>query len=238
MCTRFTMGQERAVLAKRFGFDPDAPALQKRWNQAPGQDAAVVVFSDGRRRLDLMRWGLVPFWAEDPKIGSRLINARAESLADKPSFREAFRSRRCLVPADGFYEWAKGPGNRKQPLRFVLSGGAPFAFAGLWESWEKGQSGARHPLITFTIITTQPNDLVSPVHNRMPVILKPGDEETWFSGGPEEASRLLRPYPAREMESYAVSTRVNSPANEGPELIEPVAEQGGLFAGGLEGGGA
>ena len=232
------MGQERAVLAERFGFDPAGPPLAKRYNQAPGQDAAVVVAGPAGRRLDLMRWGLVPFWADDPKIGSRLLNARAESVADKPSFRAAFRSRRCLVPADGFYEWAKGPGNRKQPLRFTLAGGAPFAFAGLWESWEKGEGGAEHPLTTFTIITTEPNELVSRVHNRMPVILQNEDEEAWLSGNPEEASRVLKPYPADQMQSYAVSTRVNSPANEGPELIEPLAEQGELFGGRPQGEGA
>jgi putative SOS response-associated peptidase YedK len=228
MCGRYSQSQEKAVLAGRFNFPDEGPPLARRYNQAPGQDAGVVISLPKGRRLVMMRWGLVPSWARDAKIGNRLINAQAETLTEKPAFRSAFRSRRCLVLADGYYEWAKGRGG-KQPMRFVLKDRGSFAFAGLWESWAPRRKEATEAVCTFTVITTRPNQLAAEVHDRMPAILRPRDEEVWLAGRPDLAAKALGPYPAEEMECYPVSTRVNSPANEGDDLIEPVATQAGLF---------
>ena len=160
-----------------------------------------------------LHWGLVPSWADDPKIGNRMINARAETAADKPSFRTAMRRRRCLIVADGFYEW-QTIGKRRQPMYIHMRDGRPFAFAGLWESWE----GADHSALeSCTILTTSANDLVRPIHDRMPVIIAPADYARWLDPAVQQAEPilpLLRPYPAEEMEAYAVSTRVNSPARD------------------------
>jgi putative SOS response-associated peptidase YedK len=180
----------------------------------------VVAGEDGSRRLISMRWGLVPYWAEDPGIGSRMINARAETAAEKPAFRDSFRRRRCLVAADGFFEWQKAPGG-KQPYLIRLEGGAPFAFAGLWDRW-RGRRG--RVLETFTILTTTPNELVRPIHDRMPVILPAEARSRWLAEDAEsEALReLLGPLPGEGMEAFPVSQLVNSPANDSLECLQPI----------------
>lgn len=200
----------------------DLEPLQPRFNIAPTQPVAVVRFGPGARQLAWLKWGLVPSWARDASIGNRLINARAESVADKPAFRTAFRRRRCLVLADGFYEWRR-TGAKKQPFFIRLRDDRPFAFAGLWESWE----GADHSsLETCTILTTGPNELMKPIHDRMPVILASDDYEHWLDPAvqePEQLAPLLRPYPSDAMLALAVGTHVNNPRNDGPECIVPAA---------------
>lgn len=232
MCGRYTLAGDESLLAERFGFDPGGVRLTPRYNQAPGQDAAVVV-EDGGRRLKLLRWGVVPAWAKKPGRAGPLINARAETLADKPTFKGAFRRRRCLVLADGFYEWRRAAGKRSRPSRFVLADSAPFAMAGLWQPPPKGEGGdpagdpPADPLPTFVIVTTAANELVSPVHDRMPVILTREAEGLWLDPSledPEALAHLLAPLPAGRMRSYPVSTRVNSVANDGPDLIQPATE--------------
>lgn len=224
MCGRYSNAADEALLAERFGFPAGEAALTPRYNQAPGQDAAVVTADAAGRRLAMMRWGLVPSWARDPAQAKPLINARAETLAHKPSFKNAYKKRRCLVLADGFYEWRKGPGGRRSPWRFALSHGAPFAMAGLWEP---GRGEGQSPQPTFTIVTTDANELVGRIHPRMPVILLPQAEEIWLDESlqdPEPLGRVLAPYPAEQMTSYQVSPKLNSAASEGPELIRPASE--------------
>ncbi len=208
MCGRYTLFVDPADLGDLFGVAvPEG--MTPRYNIA----------NNDRGRIAFFRWGLVPAWAKDPSIGNRLINARAETLAEKPAFRAAYRARRCLVLADGFYEWRKEAG-RKTPLYVRLRSGKPFAFAGLWESWRSPQDEL---LFSCAIITTQPNELLAPIHDRMPVILDPAAYELWLDPSerrPVDLQRWLRPYPAGEMVAYPVSTRVNDPANEGPELVE------------------
>jgi putative SOS response-associated peptidase YedK len=181
----------------------------------------------------MLRWGLVPAWAQEERVGYRMINARAETVADKPAYRGPFRRTRCLIPADGFFEWAPAAGGR-QPYFLARRDGRPFALAGLWDQWI-GPNGAK--LRSFTIVTTTANSLVSPIHERMPVMLPPQDEALWLDreASPEELAGLLRPYAAQDMEAHAVSPRVNSPAAAGPGLIEPVAVPGDLFTPGGEG---
>ncbi|MFH1724017.1 MAG: SOS response-associated peptidase, partial [Elusimicrobiota bacterium] len=170
MCGRYTQTADIKTLQRRFGFRAEGAAFAPRYNIAPGQTAPLVV-RDEARRLALMRWGLVPSWAKDPAIGHRMINARSETIAEKPAFRKPFEKRRCLVVADGFYEWRRA-GRAKVPVRFVRKDGAPFAFAGLWDRWRvPGET----PLDTFTVLTTSANSLVAEVHARMPVILREDD---------------------------------------------------------------
>jgi putative SOS response-associated peptidase YedK len=194
---------------------------QPRYNIAPTQPVAVIP-NDGQNRLDFYVWGLIPFWAKDPAIGSRMINARSETLAEKPSFKSALRRRRCLIPADGFYEWQANPsGKGKTPMYIRLQDGKPFAFAGLWERWNSPDGST---ILSTTIITTRPNALMEPIHNRMPVILPSSAYAAWLT--PEETDAaallpLLEPYPAQAMAAYAVSTLVNSPAHDAPDLIQP-----------------
>jgi putative SOS response-associated peptidase YedK len=203
-----------------------------RFNIAPSQPLAAVRFDAERngRALAWLQWGLVPPWADDPSSGNRLINARAETAATKPAFREAFRHRRCLVPADGFYEW-KRQGDSKQPYYIRLKDDSPFAFAGLWEHWRRGEL----EIESCTILTTDANELVSPLHNRMPVIIEPADFKQWLdplAQDPKLVEPLLVTYPADEMIAYPVSRVVNSPRVDAPECIEPAAlekTQGSLF---------
>jgi putative SOS response-associated peptidase YedK len=204
--------------------------MAPRYNIAPSQPVAVVP-NDGKNTLDFYVWGLVPFWAKDPQIGNRMINARAETLAEKPSFKTAFRRRRCLVLADGFYEWQRKPiasssrsTGAKTPMYIKMTSGEPFAFAGLWETWN-APDGSR--LISCNIITTEPNELVSQIHNRMPVILPTDAYQTWLDPherAPSELSPLLKPYPADQMVSYPVSKQVNNPTNDLPTCIQEVQE--------------
>src|SRR5262245_14180844 len=219
MCGRFVRKRSASTLAGEFGVSEISDDIQPSFNIAPTHNVAVVI-DDGTKQLVSMRWGLIPYWADDPTIGSRHINARAETLMQKAAFKHAFTKRRCLVIADGFYEWEKSE-NGKVPLLFRLRSDRPFGFAGLYETW-KSPLGER--LITCTIITTEPNELVLPIHNRMPVILPKDAEDFWLDSSVEQTIRLLdilRPYPAAEMEAFAVSSLVNSVKNDSPACIEP-----------------
>ena len=221
MCGRYNLISNLTVLGERFEFDPRQLTLDSAYNVAPTQNVLTVV-GDAPRRAGFMRWGLIPFWAKNPSIGSRMINARAETVAGKPSFRDAFKRRRCLVLADGFYEWRRTPSG-KRPMRVALRSGEPFAFAGIWSVW-KDAEGNRRP--TCAIITTAANELLKPIHHRMPVILPRDMEGLWLDRSIEDPNRLqsvLTPYPDDAMEAYEVSTLVNSVANDGPELVARVA---------------
>ena len=207
--------------------------LPLRFNIAPTQPiAAVRQLGPGEpRQLDALRWGLIPSWAKDPAIGNRMINARAETLAEKPAYRAAYRQRRCLVLADGFYEWQK-TASGKQPYYIRLADDRPFAFAGLWERWQDKTLKDAPVLESCTIITTDANQLVQPIHDRMPVILAPEDYEQWLDpslDAAEQLAPLLRSYPAEKMTAYPVSSLVNRPTNDSPECIQPQQEQRSLF---------
>lgn len=220
MCGRFTLTDPDQDLAVQFNL-PDIPDMKPRYNIAPTQAVAAVRIAPEStvRELAVLHWGLIPFWAKDPAIGARMINARSETVAEKPAFRAAFRRRRCLVVADGFYEWQKLNGG-KQPFYVRLRDGRPFAFAGLWEHWQ-GADGSE--IESCTLLTTQPNDLIRPLHNRMPVILRPKDYELWLDPKVQQAEALqplLSAYPSEEMDAYAVSRFVNSPKNDDPRCIE------------------
>lgn len=223
MCGRYTLSTPTDLLSDLYELETEVEA-EPRFNIAPTQEAPVVRMSaDTRaRRLDLLRWGLVPFWAKDPSIGNRMINARSETVAEKPAYRVSLRKRRCLVLADGFYEW-QATGGPKQPFFFHRQDGDPFAMAGLWDRWEKGEAG---PLETFTILTTSPNEVVAPIHKRMPVILQPEDYDRWLDPSLEDLDSLLpllEPASDTLLEAVAVSTYVNNPAHEGPDCIEPIS---------------
>ena len=220
MCGRYTLASPTERLAEEFGVDASSIELAPNYNVAPTQTVAAVLEEGGQRRLEVLRWGLIPPWADDPGIGSRMINARSETAPGKPSFRRAFRERRCLIPADGFYEWQRTNG-AKQPYYIHMEDGRPFAFAGLWESWSKGEGEIR----TCTILTTGANALVGEVHDRMPVILAHDTYDVWLDPASErdELTGLLAPYPEDEMEAYPVSRFVNSPSNNDPRCIEPAA---------------
>jgi putative SOS response-associated peptidase YedK len=224
MCGRFALISETEQVAELFEVEntavPIPPAIP-RYNIAPTQPVlAVRLDENGRRELTFFRWGLIPSWSKDMSVGSRLINARAETVTEKPSFRNAFKRRRCLIPADGFYEWQKVNG-KKQPLYIHGTDGRPLALAGLWELWQDPE-GTR--LQTCTILTTTPNELMASIHDRMPVIIEPEDFSMWLDPGqnPDDALHLLRPYPAEKMTAYPVSTAVNSPSNDTPECIQAV----------------
>ncbi len=207
MCGRFQASRAPAEVARWFKTTGPLPNARERYNAAPTQSLLTVLRdpesgADGAegRRLDAMRWGLIPFWAKDAKVAYSTINAMAETVAIKPAFRDAFKSRRCLVPADGFYDWRKLDAKNKQPYRFIMADGAPFAFAGLWERWNNPANG--ETVRSFTIITTTPNALCAPVHNRMPVILDPADYPAWLGetpAGGDALQALLRPFPAERL---------------------------------------
>jgi putative SOS response-associated peptidase YedK len=221
MCGRYTLTVPVEILAEEFGVTGPLPEVPPSYNIAPTQEVAAVLTDDGERRLEMLRWGLIPSWADDPGIGSRMINARSETVPEKPSFRRAFRERRCLILADGFYEW-KRTNDGKQPYYIRMEGGRPFAFAGLWESWR----GGREEIRSCTILTTEANDRVSNIHHRMPVILAPEDHELWLDPDVREADLLLpllAPYPDDVMEAYPVSRFVNRPTNDDPRCVEPLA---------------
>ena len=221
MCGRFALIVDAAVLADVFDVDPPRD-LRPRFNIAPTQNVPIVrAGREQARELAEARWGLVPSWAKDEKIGARMINARGETVAEKPSFRSAVKSRRCLIPASGFYEWITTDSG-KQPHFIHFSDARLFAFAGLWERWQKGASGS---LETCTIITTDPNPLMADLHNRMPVILNAATWSEWLAPAPLSPERLhdlFLPYPAEGMEAYPVSTHVNKPVNDDSECIARV----------------
>ena len=221
MCGRFTLTVDPGQLQDAFPWVEFPEDISQRFNIAPSQPVAVIP-NDGLNRVDFFNWGLIPFWAKDPKIGNRMINARAETIAEKPSFRGSFKYKRCLVLADGFYEWRKEPGSKtKTPMYLRLKDRKPFAFAGLWDNWH-AKDGSE--IRTCTIITTEPNLLVKDIHNRMPVILPKNVYQDWLQEGENDQSQLqsfLKPYPAEQMEAFPVSRYVNSPQNDSPECILP-----------------
>ena len=222
MCGRFTLAADNETLAEAFPGVNIPESLAPRYNIAPTQPIGVVR-NIVPNTAELLHWGLIPHWAKDPNIGSKMINARAESLAEKPSFRESFRKRRCLVLADGFYEWKKVPAsNIKIPMYIKLKSGRPFAFAGLWDTWGSGDEEIR----SCTIITTSSNELVASIHDRMPIILLPSDYLAWIDSketSPESLQGLLTPYPSEEMIAYQVSYKVNDQKVESRDCLSPVS---------------
>jgi putative SOS response-associated peptidase YedK len=247
MCGRYMLRADPALLRRAFGIDEISQTprdLVPRFNIAPTQPVPIVRNRADRelkvirraeggatRELATVRWGLIPAWAKDPSIGNRTINARAEGLADKPAFRAAFRSRRCIVPASGFYEWKRQGRGPKRPYLIRRRDGEPIGFAGLWESWRDPATG--EAVETCTIVTCEPNGLMAELHDRMPVILDPADYDRWLDPKASGAEELLRPCPAERLEAVPVSTRVNSPANDDESLLrpegEPLALQGALL---------
>jgi putative SOS response-associated peptidase YedK len=236
MCGRFTLSQSAETIAAAFDLDFDSdevPTIPPRYNIAPTQPIAVIrkTIDHPQREFTYLSWGLVPSWSKDPKIGSRLINARAETLAEKPSFRAAFKRRRCLIVADGFYEWQRSSttnggrsAEKKQPYYFRLKNHQPFAFGGLWEHWENGNGDV---IESCTIITTTANEVLSPIHDRMPVILPPKGYDLWLDPTIEkdkDLHTLLRPYAEEEMESYPVRSVVNNPRHDSPDCIAPLED--------------
>jgi putative SOS response-associated peptidase YedK len=223
MCGRYILSHTTEEVAARFKVQEILFELTPRFNIAPTQPVPVVR-QNGSRVLDGFRWGLVPFWAKDPQIGNKMINARAETLAEKPSFKKSLAQRRCLIPADGFYEWMR-KGKEKQPMYIHPASGDVFAFAGLWDEWRSPDGS---PLRTCTIITTTPNELMSGIHNRMPAILRPEDEELWLDKSITDAPELLsllRPYPDEALKAQPVSTAVNSPVFDSPQCVESIVEE-------------
>lgn len=224
MCGRFTLTADLEDLRRMFLFAQQADLTYKRrYNIAPGQEILVVTEESGQRYLSAMRWGLIPAWARDQRTGYKMINARAETVHQKPSFRQAFRERRCLIPADGFYEW-KGVGQEKIPFRIILPDKPVFAFAGLWEEWRSPEGKI---ITSCCIITTEANAFMADIHHRMPVILaEAGEQASWLtSRGPNAGDalrELLQPYRG-PLEAYRVSKAVNSPRVDGPECIAPLA---------------
>jgi putative SOS response-associated peptidase YedK len=223
-CGRFARRSTQEELADWFGVAlEDMPWFMPSFNVAPQSVQPVVRLSHdtGEREFALQRWGLVPHWAKDAKLGFSTINARAEEAASKPAFREALKRRRCLVPADAFFEWQRLDAKSKRPFAIALKSGEPYAFAGLWESWQPKDGS---PLETFTILTTAPNEIMAPIHNRMPVIVTPKDYDQWLDPGntAKPPVDLLHPYPAERMRAWPVSDRVGNVRNNDPELLEPV----------------
>ena len=221
MCGRYTLVNPMAFVD---AFGPAlvrAPLQGPRYNVAPTQEVPVLFVQEAQRVLEVMRWGLIPPWAKDPAIGSRMINARAETAAQKPSFRSAFRSRRCLLAADGFYEWKK-VGSVKQPMYIRVDEGKPFALAGLYEIWSPDQTDR---IVSCTILTSEANTLLKSIHPRMPVILPHEHHEAWLDSSlsdPAKLQPMLRPFDAARMDAYPVSKYVNSPGNDSPECVAPL----------------
>jgi putative SOS response-associated peptidase YedK len=228
MCGRYTIGKGVQEAVERFKVQLLSFEFESRYNVAPSQPIPVIT-DEGQRALDGYRWGLVPSWAKDPSIGHKMINARAETVAEKPSYRTALLRRRCLIPADGFYEWRKdgeGRNARKQPIRIRRKDSELFAFAGLWDEWCAPDGS---PIRTCTIITTQPNELMQGIHNRMPAILRPEDEDNWIGGEVEKDElpfllQMLRPLESELLVAEPVSLNVNSPAYDMPDCIQPIED--------------
>ncbi len=224
MCGRYSQRQSAKIIAQAFQVD-EVPTLEPRYNIAPTQSVPTVLQTSAatNRQFKMLHWGLIPSWAKDRKMGAKLINARAQTVAEKPAFRSAFRQRRCLVLADGFYEWQQQEQKKqKQPFYFRLSDERPFAFAGLWEHW-RGEDGEE--IHSCTLLTTEANELMQPIHNRMPVILDPKDYDLWLDlevKKPELLQPLLHSYRSEEMTAYPVSKVVNKPSNDSAECIERV----------------
>ena len=220
MCGRYTMASPEEWIREELDLFELPDDYRPRYNIAPTQDVLAVIRADDGLRAGWLRWGLIPSWAKDPAIGNRMINARAETIASKPAFRDAFRRRRCLIVADGFYEWQE-VGSARVPMWIHRASHRPFTFAGIWDRWKPPEG---EPIFSCAIITTEANDALRPIHERMPVILPPEDRATWLDpdADPETLAALLRPYPGDDLRAHAVSTLVNSPRNDLPECIEPV----------------
>lgn len=223
MCGRFTLFSTFETIMERFHIDSsfDEMDYQISYNIAPSQRIVAVINDGSRNRLGYLRWGLIPPWAKDERIGYKLINARSETLAEKPSFRKAYQNKRCLIVADSYYEWQQTP-DRKIPMRIKLKSGEPFGMAGLWESWKSPEGQA---VYTCAIITTSSNELTSSIHDRMPVILKPDDERNWLDPKIRDFQSLtqyLQPFNSESMEAFEVSTEVNSPKNNNEQLIQSI----------------
>jgi putative SOS response-associated peptidase YedK len=223
MCGRYRLTAKERYLRDHFGLDGDV-SWAPRWNISPTQPVPVVRQDrkEPKRTFALLRWGLIPYWAKDKSIGFKTINAMSETAADKPAFRDAMRRRRCLVPADGFYEWQKVGTKEKQPYSISMTDDSLFAFAGLWERW---RDPADEFVETCTILTTKPNSLVADVHDRMPVILQPEDYDLWLDPGMTDVAVVansLRPFDSRLMKKYPVNTRINRAENDGPECAVEV----------------
>ncbi|MEJ5254054.1 MAG: SOS response-associated peptidase [Acidimicrobiales bacterium] len=232
MCGRFVAASPPDEIARFFNAETPEVRLEPSYNVAPGNDVYAVLEEGEHRRLEPLHWGLVPRWARDPSVGNRLINARAETLAEKNAFKDAFRKRRCLIPADGFYEWRREPGKKaKQPYFIRRRDGEPMAFAGLWEFW-RSAGAPEDGLRSCCIITGEANEKVRPVHDRMPIILPPSAWDAWLDPNEDDLEllgRLLVPAPASLIELYPVSTDVNNVRNDGRRLIEPIETQGTLL---------
>ncbi len=224
MCGRFVLFSSVSIIAREFALLPENIVFSPKYNIAPAQEVLIVV-AGGERRLIRCRWGFIPQWAKDPDAGYKMINARAETLAEKPAFKSAIRNHRCLVVADGFYEWKK-EGKDKKPLYIHLKSGRPIGFAGLYSYWQTPEEAL---LCTCTIITTSANHLLEPIHDRMPAIIPAGSRAEWLDPENRDEKRilpLLSPYAAEEMEAYYVSPKVNSPRNDSPDNIMPVMAEG------------
>jgi putative SOS response-associated peptidase YedK len=218
MCGRYSFAVIDELIEERFGVRVRTAIYKARYNCAPGQNLAVIT-SHAPQELSFFHWGLVPFWAKEKKIGYSMINAKSETISEKPSYRAAFQSRRCLVPADGFFEWMKDP--ERTPYRIMMKDGQPFSLAGIWDRWAPQ---GEEPLYSFSIVTTQANELMKGIHDRMPVILRKEDEKFWLSDMPGDQLRdLLRPYPPENMKAYRISKLVNSPRNDSAEIFSPAA---------------
>lgn len=221
MCGRFTLTVDPGNLQDAFENFTFPTQFAPRFNIAPSQPVLAIP-NDAKNKADFFIWGLIPSWAKDPSIGNKLINARGETVAEKPSFRGGFKYKRCLILADGFYEWKAQPGtNTKTPYFIHMKNRQPFALAGLWDEWQSPDGGA---VRTCTIITTKPNELMSSLHNRMPVILHPNDYDRWLDPTPqtpEKLIRLIKPFPTEGMTAHPVSTLVNKPGNDRPECVVP-----------------
>lgn len=218
MCGRFSFAPNEKIIEERFSVKAGLDLFVPRYNCAPTQKLAVIS-NDVPDDLSFYRWGLIPFWSKDASAGSKMINTKAETISEKPSFKKSFNSKRCLVLTDGFYEWKK-EGKIKTPYYFYLKNHTPFAFAGIWDEWKDAEG---KPLRTFSIITTSANNLMKPIHERMPVILKREEEREWLSiNNSQTLLQLLKPYSSAEMQLHAVSALVNSPFNDRPELIDHV----------------
>ena len=222
MCGRFVLVADPNVIQQAFDLQSSPVDFGPRYNIAPTQYAPVIT-NEAPKQLSMYKWGLIPSWAKDESVGNKMINARADGVADKPSYRSAFKRRRCIVPASGFYEWQKGAGKSKTPMYIHLKDDDLFAMAGLWEVWHDA-SGSE--IRTFTIITTDANEFMAPIHDRMPVILHKSDYDLWLDPGEVPAAKLqplLRGYEASKMTAYEVSKAVNTPSIDDPQLIQPVA---------------
>ncbi|MDC0760651.1 SOS response-associated peptidase [Brevibacillus sp. AG] len=222
MCGRFTLVTNLELWNARFQIEVIPFDMQPRYNIAPGQLIPAIISDQGKRRIGQLKWGLVPFWSKDEKVGYKMINAKSETLREKPAFKNLFARKRCIIPADGFYEWKK-VGKEKRPMRIMMKTGEPFAFAGLYDTWTSPEGDKLH---SCTIITTKPNEVVADIHDRMPVILNEQDEAIWLDREKFDADllqSLLVPYDHEEMKAYPVPAMVGSPKNDIPECIEEIA---------------